>query len=107
MVTGHQSRGHTSTLGSSHALLLLSSSQALKRAIGQEINAAGMQHEWVAGRLTFLAGLIVEALVPRDTASVFSADAGSSNPDRSVVVVPGSSAPSCEKEESKPIVQAI
>ena len=51
---GHQTTGHTSTLGSSLALLSLSSSQALKLAIGQEINAGGMQQEWVEGGTYFL-----------------------------------------------------
>ena len=63
-----------------------------------------MQHEWVEGPLTFLAGLILEALVPRDPASVSSADAGSSSLDRSVVVLPGSSPALGEKDESKPTV---
>jgi hypothetical protein len=63
-----------------------------------------MQHEWVEGGLTSLAGLILEALVPRDPASVSSADAGSSSLDRSVVVVVGSSPALGEKEESKPTV---
>ena len=85
----HETRGHTSTLGSSLALLSLSRSRALKLTIGQEINAGGMQHEWVEGGLTFLAVLKVEALVPRDPASVSSADIRSSIPDRSVVEVPG------------------
>ena len=66
----HETRGHTSTLGSSLALLSLSRSQAFKLTIGPEINAGGMQHEWVEGGLTFLAVLKVEALVPRDPASV-------------------------------------
>jgi hypothetical protein len=100
----HETRGHTSTLGSSLALLSLSRSEALKLAIGQEIDAGGMQHEWVEGGLTSLAGLILEALVPRDPASVSSADAGSSSLDRSVVVVVGSSPALGEKEESKPTV---
>ena len=58
------------------------------------------------GGLTFLAVLKVEALVPRDPASVSSADACSLGPGRSMIVVAGSSAPSCEKEESKPTVPA-
>ena len=65
-------------------------------AIGQETNARAMQQEWVAERLTFLTGRRLAALVPRDPASVSSADARSSSPDRSVVVVPGSSPASCE-----------
>ena len=50
----------------------------------------------MAERLTFLTGRRLAALVPRDPASVSSADARSSSPDRSVVVVPGSSPASCE-----------
>ena len=49
-----------------------------------------MQHEWVEGRLTFLAGCRLADLVPRDPASVSSGEAGSSSLGRSVVVVPGS-----------------
>ena len=61
-------RGVTPRL--SEALSLTSRSRALKLTIGQEINAGGMQHEWVEGGLTFLAVVKVEALVPRDPASV-------------------------------------
>ena len=46
-----------------------------------------------------MAVLKVEALVPRDPASVSSADACSSRPGRSMAVAPGSWAPSCEEEE--------
>ena len=63
-----------------------------------------MQHEWVEGGLTSLAGLILEALVSRDPASVSSGEAGSSSLDRSVVVVLGSSPALGEKEGSKPTV---
>ena len=65
-------------------------------AIGQETNASAMQQEWVAERLTFWTGSRLSAPVPRDPASVSSADIRSSIPDRSVVEVPGSSPASCE-----------
>ena len=81
-------------------------------AIGQETNARAMQQEWVAERLTFLTGRRLAALVPRDPASVSPADARSSSPDRSVVVVPGSSPASCEsnlmnEKESRSNLQVL
>ena len=53
-----------------------------------------MQQEWVAERLTVWASDRLAALVLLDMSLVPSADARPSSPDRSVVVVPGSSSAS-------------